>query len=374
MIYVLLATYYLLWALNIYLCLGKKEKKVIILLTWGFLYILFASNSAVQGDAYYYKLDYETGALGAKWAEAGYELLKLICKSLGLHSYNQFLIVLFALASILIFLGMKKLKGNYHVLFAMTMGFLFPAMAVAIRFFMSFAIFVFCLDYLIKGDHLKYIIGIVIAILFHRSALFFLVFLLSETVEKHTGKDKKKIDYIIGIIALGCALYTVIARRLPFISLITDTILKIFPNAGIKIDVYFSSFTRLGFMILVIVYIANYHLSRHLMISARSDQHDDRIVRLSSFGYTMNILTSVLLPLTIVNLVFFRLYIAQTFINGIVYGRLVEERMLYKRGILSLNTTELCFLFVIIAWLIPTVFQINSISISHLIMDSFFIG
>lgn len=374
----IITIYYGLWISNFYFALHKRKNKIVLFLTWILLYLLFASNSAVSGDAYKYKLDYEYGVFGTNWTEAGNVLLKWVCKTIGFSSYNQYLIVLFGLSSILLFLGIKRLGGNGHIIFAATMGFIFPAMAVAIRFFLAFSIFVFCLTFLMNGEHGKYIIGVLIATTFHRSAVFFLLFLLSETVSKSKINDKyrKTAGLIVCILAVGCTIYTLMVRKLPFISLITVTILKLFPNTKMKIAAYFGSFTRFGFLIMLLVYIANFVFSKYMMklVNDGDISFEKNDVRLASFGYTINLLSATLLPLTIVNLVFFRLYAAQTFINCIVFGRIVRK-LKANRGInaLAISPSSLYYFFSIVAWIAPAVFQINSISINHMILDSIFV-
>ena len=369
--------YYLLWAINFYLILRKKEYKIITILSWALFFVLFASTSATSGDAYKYKIDYEYGAFGSNWVEIGNEIIKWVCKAIGLSSYNQYLIVLFLLASILLFFGIRKLNGNYHIIFTASMGFIIPAMTVAIRFFFAFSVFVFCISYLIKGERIKYIIGIIIATSFHRSALFFLVFLLTETVEKYKQNDKiiRRIGYLVGIVSVLCAGYTLIARKLPFLSLISSTILRFIPNSESKVEAYFGSFTRLGFLIMFVVYIVNLLFSRYMMLNAQSGQYEDDFIRLSSFVYTINLLSAILLPLTIVNLVFFRLYSAQTIMNCIVFGDYCRIRKIKNNGKYSISISKIGFLFflAVLTWCIPAFFQINSISISNMIMDSLFV-
>lgn len=368
--------YYSLWILNIYFILRNKENKIVSFLTWVLLFILFSSNSAISGDAYKYKIDYEYGAFGKNWVEAGNELLKFVCKSIGLNSYNQYLIVLFGVSSVLIFLGMRKLNGSFHIIFSATMGFIFPAMAVAIRFFLAFSIFVFCLSFLINGQRLKYIIGIIIATTFHRSALFFLLFLLTENVYKNKDNDKyrKKLVYFVGGFAICCAAYALVLRKLPFVSLISSTLLRFLPDANIKVDAYFGTFTRFGFLIMLIVYVANFIFSRYMMNIVRQNNYEESIVRLSSFGYTVNVLLAALLPLTVVNLVFFRLYAVQTFVNCIVFSQIKNKtKPVKKAGVLIISSTELYYFLSVLAWIVPAFFEINSISIYHMITDSFLV-
>ena len=81
--------YYGLWALNIYFILKNKENKTIAFLTWVLLYFLFASNSAVGGDAYKYKLDYESGAFGTNWAKVMAGSTVIVIPLLILFAFTQ---------------------------------------------------------------------------------------------------------------------------------------------------------------------------------------------------------------------------------------------------------------------------------------------
>lgn len=368
--------YFILWLLNYFLSGKKKVSGIIALCTWGFLYVLFASNLAIEGDAYKYKMDYELGIFGSGWAEKGYEVLKWICRFCGLKSYNHFLVAIFAIGSFLIFWGVTKINGDLNIVFFSTMPFLFPALAAAIRFFIAFSIFVFCLAYLIKGEKIKYLIGILVAIAFHRSALFFLLFLLCEAVDVHRIDDgiKRHVVKMIGLISGVCTIYTLFFRQLPFIGIIKWFFLRYIPEGAAgatKVEVYFSSTTRFGFLILVVLYITNFWLSKCLLRVSNAEQYEERDKKLAMIGYSINVIMAITLPFSIINLVFFRLYGVQTIINCIIYSRVNGIRSFSKLG--KLNKTELLFIVSVLAWIIPALLKINSISVNELILASGFV-
>ena len=153
----LLTIYCILWIINIFCALTSlKNNRLITFLTWGVLFIAFATNIGSDGDALLYRRNYEYDLYLRNWPEKGNVLVAYICKSFGLSSYNEYLTVLFILGSTLIYSGLRKMQANFHVFFAVIMGFIFPALATAIRFFMAFAIFVYALPFLYKKRYVHY--------------------------------------------------------------------------------------------------------------------------------------------------------------------------------------------------------------------------
>lgn len=362
--------YFVLWGLNFWFVVRCKDSKLVCIATWLLMFIIFASSAGIDGDAYKYKIDYELGVFGDNWSETGNELLKIACKLLGLLTYNQYLIVLFLISSILCYFGIKRVEGNCHMLFVAMMGFLFPSMAVAIRFLISFSFFVFSFGYLVKGNRLKYFIGVLCAISFHRSAIIFLIFLFADSFGKHVINRKNRLFlvYAIGGTAVVITIYTLLARRLPFVSMLSSLILYFQPNIDNKVAAYLGSFTRFGFLIVFIVYIVNYMFGWHMMNSAKSSNNWE-IKRFTELGYTINVLSAVLLPLTVVNLVFFRLYAVQTFVNCITFAK-IERPYVVTTG--KIKVSGVLYVLASLTWIIPELCKINSISIYNTIASTFF--
>ena len=336
------------------------------------MFAVFVSSTGEIGDAHNYKIYYERQAFDSGWIEDGNDLMINICRSIGLHSYNQYLIVLFLLSSVLFFIGFKKMKGDYHVLFALSLGFIFPTMTVAIRFFLAFSIFVFCLPYLAKDEKIKYLIGIIIASFFHRSAIFFLLFVFVKLFKDipNKRKTKKILSFFLGTSVVICIAYTFISKRLPFIDAIAGAIVNLFPNTDVKVNEYFGTMTRFGALILFAVYFANYILSKELVRQTKGRISSEELQEDVNFGHSLNIISSILLPLTILNLVFFRLYIAQTVVNCISLSKVMEKYPTARNKIV-LNRKILMFGLVIISWSVLAVFKISSISVHDMLANTF---
>lgn len=371
---ILFVAYCLVWVMNVYLLLKNRKSKLVIGLTVLLLFLIFVSNSGSTGDAYKYKIDYELEAFGANWSEVGNEILKTLCKEvMGFESYNQYLFVLFVIGSILIALGMKRLGANYHAFFSVGMIFIFPTLVVAIRFFMAFAVFVFSIGYLKEGKIFRYVLCVGIAVAFHWSAIFLLIFLFSERNRKYSGNKImwKSTVYIIGGIAIIMAVFTIFVRRLPFISLFVYFFTKLLPISTIKMNEYFGTITRRGFLILFVVYIFNFIYSQKIRKSLKIYEQKE-IKEYAEFGYTINVLSAILLPLTVFNLVFYRLYMFQTFINVITLSSILNTYpVCQKSRVLSIKEIR-GFLMIMLSWFMPLFFHINSISIRGMIESTFF--
>ena len=93
--------------------------------------------------------------------------------------------------------------------------------------------------------------------------------------------------------------------------------------------------------------------------------------RIFDVNIMVNIFSSLLLPLAVCNLVFFRLYIFQTVANVILYSQIIkakyqEQEMRVKR----VSKPDFIFLFLICIWMLPAILGVNSISIGSMIASS----
>ena len=261
---------------------------------------------------------------------------------------------------------------NIHVFFFVIMGFIFPALTTAIRFFMAFAIFVYALPFLYKRSYMYFFFLCLVAYTFHRASVVLLLFLLGDFAQSCLHKLRIRNVFLRITIFVGIAtmLYVLLLRRLPF----QDLVLLILSNLNISpitIEAYFVSMTRFGWIILFMIYIVNLMLS--IVLVRESRRFDCIPARILDINIMVNILSSLLLPLSVFNLVFYRLYFFQTVVNVILYSQIInakyQEQEISVKRISKLDTL---FLFLICAWMVPAFLGVNSISIGSMIASSMF--
>lgn len=367
--------YYLLWLINIFLMLFNKRSRVVVVLTSVLFFLLFTLNSGQTGDAYKYKMDYELNAFGADWSEIGYNLFKTFTHLIGLNTYNSFLIAIFVVSAVLIYRGMRLIDGNYHALYAVSMGFLFPMFATAIRFFMAFAIFVYALHFLYQNKKVKYIVFIIIAASLHRTALFFIVLPLCMSGKFYEIVSKKIVKRIeigfLALITLICIVITYYTKEFPFADLIISTVSNIFPALDIKMNAYFGTMTRFGALTFFAVYFINLYASvimrRSVARFMKKNGPCEFLYRFSESTFLCNAISIVTLPFLILNLAFFRFLVLPTFMNAILLGQILNYNKC--KDIIKIDCRKCLFAIclVIAVWSIPEILAVNSITIHNMI-------
>lgn len=374
--------YYLIWFINIGLALRKKKSSFIATISILFLGVVFCSNRGMSGDAYKYKMDFEHPQYALVWIDKGYVSLKNLAHMAGINTYNAFLVAIFAISIVLFYLGIRRFTNNYHPLIALTMVFIFPLWATAIRYFLATGIVVFAIsELLLKKRKFVYILLVILASLFHRSMLFCLIYLLAGIPGVQKRLDTRAGKGLIMIVASYVLVFSVIVvfnhNKLPFTEAIINLITIRSPSLAIKARAYLSTSTHFGFVVLYLVYFVNLYTSyafRFRAISAYRQQSDKAwIIDFSTFVFFMNLATIAFLPLFNINMDFFRLLVLPTVLNAIVFGCLAtrpvfSDYMEKRRG----AELTLIYLLMLAVWLWPLLIRINSISITEMIKASFF--
>jgi len=177
-----------------------------------YLWILFALNTTTPDyDAYQHMYLNSSSPIYSKM-EIGYMLLNTICLKLGL-SYTGFRAVL---ATIIIVLTVITIRQyTQKVSFTLIAFLIFPYLAFVsgVRNTLAASVICFSIQYLLqnkKGSNIKYIIGIIIAVSIHYSALFYLIFLIA----------RKRINYlliyILFIFILPGLIFLILYTNIPF--------------------------------------------------------------------------------------------------------------------------------------------------------------
>ncbi|MGD9994150.1 MAG: EpsG family protein [Salinivirgaceae bacterium] len=303
---------YLFSIVTIFLGIIKKNSKFISLIILMFLWFIFGWNS---GNIDYDK--YERGYLWAEGAlrfnsEVGYQILYKLFIALGFE-YRHFLIFISFIGIFLISRIVKKFSLNTNLVYVLYFIFPFVIDVVQVRNFLSMALFLYSINYLVdnsKYSSLKYIIIVLFISSLHYSAIFYLSLLLVKY------KDVKFL-IIFAFLVLILGLFLVYTDFLYY------TVLKFVPQY--KVDHWFANKLNWGILVAAIIYLINLFIVYYSYYKIRYSINDEdsffnsKILRFSEIAYKINILMLILFPLYIFNMIFFRLNRNIYIINYILF-------------------------------------------------------
>lgn len=377
-----LIIYILLWIFNLMYTLSNRTNRFVSFFSYLMMAMVFVLNDGTTGDAHSYRVDFVNNAFGADWSEPGYYLFKSVLKMMGITTYRGLLIAIFLISSVLIIIGLKYFRCSYNTMLAMTMPFIFPTCAVAVRFFMSIAIMIFSLRFLVQKRVVLYVACVVVATLFHRTALIYLILLFGASDRTQLMEQVKRIgNTCFAIISLVVVIVTGVSGRLPFIDDVAMFASSIFSGIDAKIKAYTGSMTHFGAYLFFIIYFIGLLFAIYMKKQIHEEDienfcKDVRILDFAKINYNIQLLLSVVLPFIVLNLVFYRILILGFITNAILFG-MYAERVCSTKSLLHIRVNKGSFLFLCscIMWFVPEIIGINSITIQGLInvsIESFF--
>ncbi len=372
-----LAIYIVFWALNILFVFNNRSNRFISAVSYLLMAMMFVLNDGTSGDAFIYKNDFANNGLNTNWSEPGYGLFKTIIIYFGINTYNGLLLAIFIFTSIFIIIGLKYFDCSYNPILAITMPFIFPTCAVAIRLFMAIGIIIFSLRFLVEKKPFFYIIGIIIASMFHRTALIYLILLVCiwDGVNSR-GFIKKNVSKLVLIISVITIVLTYISGRLPFIDILIKIVSAVYKEIDAKINAYTGTLTHYGACIFFAIYFMGliFSICIKRQIQEEKISSNDDMININSFAdinYRVHLLLSVSLPFIVTSLIYYRILMIGFITNAILYGMYMKRTSITK-GImcLKINKSSLMFFCSCIVWFLPEVVRIHDISISGLMKVS----
>ena len=159
----------------------QKSKKVAILICI-YMWIFYSFNT-YSGDYISYAYVYNLIGKGMLWDhfEPAFSLMMIICNIIGL-SFTDFKIILGTFYVILLYVTVKKYTDRVSFVLGIFLIFPFMYFVSVLRAGISGLIVVYSIGFLLENTRkntLKYLLGILIAMLFHYSSIFFLIFLFA---------------------------------------------------------------------------------------------------------------------------------------------------------------------------------------------------
>lgn len=297
-------------AANAFFMFSKKNLPLLSISFFCFFWILLWGNTN-NPDFWAYSTIYETnGVFTTNNLEWGFLFLVKLGNYMGL-SYNFFLLIVSLVCYTIIFLTVKKYTSNFHLLYVFYFIFPFFMDVIQIRNFIIMSIFIYATRFLVENSRLKYILLISIACTFHLSAVAFFPFVLV------TFKNKEILLKTIVISSTLLSAVTLINNKtVPFLNVIISAV------SNEKVEDYFDSNTNLGFLLYWLLYFLS--LSS-IFISKKVYENFNKTNLKNNLKYSfikvvywINVVSSLYLPLYLMNSNFSRLLRNTIILNYIV--------------------------------------------------------
>lgn len=367
-----IALYYALFVANLLFAIGGKRNRVFEIATFVFMGLLFTLNDCTIGDLFIYKSYYANLHVGSGM-EYGYVQIANLFSRANL-SFNVFLLAIFLFCSVFIFLGMKVLKvKNFHALFAISMPYIFPMMSISLRYFIggSITFFAICM-YLRNHNRILLIALILLATLFHRTMIMFLIFVFVNFSDRTRFgvkiRDRKiRFSDVVFILAVLLAAASILNHnRIPFIGSIVSLVEKAIPQLRGKFDAYLTTTTNRGYLIFYIAYFAGLfgvYILRDHFNAPKQGLRGNGNAQVANNVCQMFLLMAILLPLMLMNLVFFRHIMILFMLLGAAFG-LNKNKGKYTQTN-ALQAVALALSSVV--WFLPEMLFVFSMDIKTLI-------
>lgn len=369
--------FYLLFGINVILSLSKKKSLFISLLTFLLLGLLFMLNTGTDGD----HLDYKEMFLypdKMMSKDLFFYYFVQLSRLLGISNYNVFLLFEFLLGTFLIIAGTKEITTNYHPMLAVSMLYIYPHCAVAIRFFMAFCFAVFSIRFFIKRESLKYkilyIACLIVASLFHIATvvLFITVPLLFIPKSLNLSRLWRYAAYAFFGISIALMLFLYVYKDSSFFSLALITFADTNDMGSRGLASYIEEIqSRNGMLLCVPAYFSSLLLSYKMYKEARICYKKEDVGSLKLFNifssiFFINVACVFVLVLIFVDMTFLRLLFIPAFLTLIGYGKFLDINLTKSRY----ARASWLFIICLLSWEIPNYFELFSISVNGWIKEA----
>lgn len=357
--------------LNFMFSFFRRHSKIVTLLSFVFIWILFWGNTN-NPDLSNYMIYYEEVKMNVitfsnDLREPGYFFINLIFAKLG-FSYHYFMAVVTLICYLLIFSTIRKYTNNYNCILLLYCIHLFIFDIIQIRNFISVSLFIFAIRFLIKDNiknRVKYTLIICIASTIHTTSLFFLLALLIKD-----NKQNHLIKFIAIFSILGCIIVFFNGNKIPFISAIMENMLRgTVRGRYLTVEVPIRYILTL-FTLQVLNFTMLYLCKRNMDIAYDyiSDNKNLDIIKFVNVIFWINALSFMFLPFCMQSINFYRLMRNNNILNFTCVA--ITNGYFNKRDKRKLIFNTFCILAVIAwymydlslnFWIIKNIFENNII-------------
>lgn len=292
---------------NIHFCFGKSLKFHIslgdLLAIWLICFlIIIASNTTNIPDYLTYKLIYESSSHNI---ESGYQVLQTLAHTAGLN-FETFRFCILLLSFVLMFVGLKKLRIGVNIPFSIYAIYPFTMDVIQYRNMLAISIIIFSVHYLMKpsrGNSIRYIVGVLIAVSVHVLSIVYLLLLIAN----YKSEKRTRRQLIIGLFVASIILAVAMKLSGGISTLIINYMF--FINSD-KAMAYSRGIINWGFLYFWIMHLGFIASSYFLKDYVSEDLGENLVDNhpLPKYFIWINLAISCTFPLCLVNINFYRIY------------------------------------------------------------------
>lgn len=336
---------YIYWLISVFGGILKRKSKFLTVVLLVFVGIIYGFNT-YSGDYENYKYVYQYLNGGNLYFEFEplYTLLMMISLKMGL-SFEQFRIVLAILYCILLYIVLNEYTDESLFCIALFLVFPFPYFVSVLRAGIACLFIAHAVKKLHDENNgiKKFVFWLLVATLFHYTSLFFAMLLLF----KNNNNNTKKIGYLLAlIIVISIAYYSGFMYKVVLMFVNNYRVTKWLDPNNVSIKEKINLKWLLYEAIIIIVNIGFVKIFKD-----RIKEGSNR--NIANTIYNANLLMIMLLPLSVISVVFFRVVWEVVFLNILLCGIMLEEsRSKEKKGVIKINKISVIFVLWIVFILI----------------------
>lgn len=312
----LFCLYIAILCINFYCIVRGKNNRVILLISFVFLMVMMGCNTYTSDYPGYEKY-YNTNEFPGSF-EIGYKLIAKVLHFFG-FSYQQFLFF-YELFGILIgYVSVRRVTDNYHyvvLLYLMTAVFMDTN---EVRQFLAYMFVALALTYLSEKKLLCYEFIIILACMFHISAL---PFVLLPAFIRFMDGQKSMMEVYLLLLCVSCVLIFINGNEIPGLY----EIMQVFLDES-KLQAYFTTKVNFGFILFFFGHFINILLTYwSLNVLKCLDDMREEIVRYGNIVFAFVMYTSFAMPLNMLNSEFLRYFRFNIFPIIILIAAIMEKK------------------------------------------------
>ena len=326
----MLYLYFAIWIINILLLFSRRKNNFVVLISICYLIAMYFWSTK-SGD---YQNNYENYMYHTQFdqLEIGYTTLIGFFNSLG-TDFIVFQGIICSICLITTIYIFGKFSRNYHLFFSIYLIYqCFYDMDTLKNYIARVFLFI-AIYYLIKNRKIYYIVFVLIGCLFHRSLLLYLPL----CIINYNFIKYNRVKLFIGLIVFSIVLVYIIVHVPNVFDFLTR--IKALENIAPKIKTYFSTSSRITFIVYYFLHCLNLVF---LVANKKSFEH---YAKLYNIIFILDIYVMISFPLIIINNVFFRIFNNLYLINYVAYAVVLSETnsYAYRKKILEIMLINACF-------------------------------
>ena len=326
----MLYLYILTWIVNVILLMLKKKNTPVVFLSVCFLVLMYFWSTG-SGD---YQNNYEAYVYHAEFnqLEIGYKASIIVFNSFGI-SFQSFQGIVCSICLLVALSVYRKFSNNYHLFFSVYLIYQCFYDMDTMKNFIARTLLFIAIYWLIRNRKDRFALIVLIASLFHRSMMVYLLLVFV---------DFKSINYRrVKIFLSAIFISTIVAYIVAQVPNVFEALIRVraFESISAKIQTYFSSASRVTFILYYFLHCMNVCF----LISNKTAFA--KYIRLYNAIFILDVFVIVSFPLIIINNVFFRLFNNIYLFNYIAYAVVLKEasKNNYSKKVIEIMLINACY-------------------------------